>query len=346
MKILSVKFSKFIYWRIRKDDALSYELKSIAGWSILNPLVYFEIAPSSEFFPIQTRLIGMADDKTVLAQIDGLMFVAPPLANPDNFNSEQFAEYLNTFIEHLRHASKQADIARDVLAMSFDIELPELPTITFPVASKEQTTAIRYYIAITSITWENIKAADTTLVNKSLPVFYTLLLDAILAYMEHDYRRAILYAAISAETVANIRLDEAYDKILHEGDPQQTIRLITIPQKKESIVKDPIYEYLSNKTDFKQLIHERPLYLFRRSLLIENEQLYQAANKLYRTRNKIVHRGELSPGEETSHLEINDGGAKEAIECVINLFKWFEVSETYVVPSTQFVRCFSIAIPQ
>ncbi len=346
MNVLRVIFTKTNYWKIGRDDPPSFELKNLAGWSIINPLVYPEFSTSSEHFPIQTRLLAMVGDIEVLVQTDGIILAAPALYTASDFKAEQFTEYLNVFLEHLRHASKQTDIARQVIAMSFETRPTEFSPMPFPIAAQEAESYIKRYIVRTSITWKNVKTADTTLINNNLPVFGTLLLDAILAYMENDYRRAILYAALSAETVATTKLEEAYNRLLQPGDPHETIRLVFFSRKKETIVKDPVYRFLSDRGGFTQLIHELPLYLFRRSLLIENEQLYQKAEKLYRTRNNIAHRGEVATGQETSLFGINDAGAKAAIMCAIGLFKWFGVRDTYIFPTGGFDKVKSIAIPQ
>jgi hypothetical protein len=244
MNVLRVIFSKNNYWKIGMDDPPIFELKSLAGWSIINPLIYPEFSSSSEYFTIQTRLIAMIGDATVLAETNGIILAAPAVYTDSDFNPEQFAEYLNIFLEHLRHASKQTDIARHVIALSLETRPTEFSPMLFPIAAQESKSHVKRYIVRTSITWENLKTADTTLTNNNLPVFGTLLLDAILAYTESDYRRAILYAALSAETVATTKLEEAYNRFLQEKDPQDTIRLVFFSRKKEAIVKDPVYKFL------------------------------------------------------------------------------------------------------
>jgi hypothetical protein len=117
---------------IGRDDPPSFELKSLAGWSIINPLVYPEFSTSSEHFPIQTRLLA-----EVLVQTDGIILAAPALYTASDFKAEQFTEYLNVFLEHLRHASKQTDIARQVIAMSFETRPTEFSPMPFPIAAQE-----------------------------------------------------------------------------------------------------------------------------------------------------------------------------------------------------------------
>src|SRR5258708_35957105 len=101
--------------------------------------------------------------------------------------------------------------------------------------------------------------------------------------MENDYRRGMLFAGLSGETVATTKLEEAYNRLLQPGDPHETIRLVFFSRKKETIVKDPVYRFLSDREGFTQLIHKLPLYLFRRSLLIDTKHLYLKPENTYRT---------------------------------------------------------------
>ena len=72
-------------------------------------------------------------------------------------------------------------------------------------------------------------------------------------------------------------------------------------------------------------------------MLIEDESLYQKALRLYRTRNKIVHRGELPSADEGSLFKINESGAKEAMNCAKEVIKWFGVTEDYIIPGLGFI---------
>ena len=343
MSILSMALTKSMYWKISKNDPPYTELESMKGWSVINPLCYPELIRLGGRSTIRIRQMGMIDDTTVLVKTEGILFMVPFLSATDNSWTNPVVEYTNAFFKHLRHATKQADIARDIIEMSVGTDLLSVPPVIFPIPTQIQGIFIKAYIVDTAITWQSIKIADATLSNDTLPVFGTLLLDAILAFMENDYRRSILYAAIAAETMASTVLEETYEAFLKNGDPTGTIRLLALPPK--GGIKDPIYEYLSSKSDFVQLIHQLPLYLLRRSLLVEDERLYQNARKLYATRNKIVHRGELSNDENlSSYLPISEVGAREAIECTVGLFRWFGVPEEYTIPRIAFYKCFSIDV--
>lgn len=330
MKIRIVHLNKPIYWKVNQTDRLSYELKSYFGCSVINPLVYSKLISYLEYVSIPERGFVRNTGKFIFISSMEVMFIlSDNFTKADQTQFESFIEFLYVFLEHLRCASKQADLANDFTSTD-DLEVEELPDIYIP---KPTISSIKRYLVETAITWKSIEVADNSLRGDSLAVYTPLLLDAIKANLDRDYRRAILYSAISVETMASVKLDEAYQSLLHEGDSKGDIRLITIPQRGGgNVVKDPIYEYLSNKTDFKQLIHERPLYLLRQSLLAENEQLYRKALKLYGTRNKIVHKGDLTNNQNSSYFEISMAGASEAIKCAANLFQWFGITEVYPLP--------------
>jgi hypothetical protein len=79
-------------------------------------------------------------------------------------------------------------------------------------------------------------------------------------------------------------------------------------------------------------------YVLRRSLLIDHQALYYNAMKLHSTRNKIAHQGEIPIGDETSYFGITKPDAQAAIECAINLFKWFGVTDEYIIPTDKLIN--------
>lgn len=167
-------------------------------------------------------------------------------------------------------------------------------------------------------------------VTRTREIFSNLLVNAIRSYIDGDYKSVILYSAISIETVAEIKMDEEYEALLQKNDTN-VLRLVTTKIRTGKTVKsDPVYLYLKDRSDFKLILHEQPLYIFKRSLLVEDEQLYQTANKLHKTRNNIVHQGENpTDPKPNSCIPISRKGALEAINCAINVLKWFGVPDAY-----------------
>jgi len=89
--------------------------------------------------------------------------------------------------------------------------------------------------------------------------------------------------------------------------------------------KDPVYALLAKGDNFACLLHEVPLYLFRRSLLQENQELYRRAVSLYRTRNRLSHGRLVEPGEEDLLL-VNRDGAFRSLAVAVEVFQWFGMS--------------------
>ena len=208
------------------------------------------------------------------------------------------------FFVNLRYVSKQVDLPTGI-SNFFSIthlEISHLPTPYFPAQVSDPNVMLRKVAVDTSVTRKHLEEVATYLPNFKPPVFDTILLDAIRAFSDGDYRRAILYSAMSVEIIAATKL--------------------------------------SSRANFAQLLHERSLHILNKSLLIDNEQLYQTARKLYRTRNKIVHQGEPSPEKDSTFFAMNHIDAQLALECAVEIFKWFGDASRYTIPDTGFVSGF------
>jgi hypothetical protein len=144
------------------------------------------------------------------------------------------------------------------------------------------------------------------------------MLDALLAAIDQDFRKALLYGAIAVESLASTRLAEEYARVLAGAD--QRFRVIDIRTAKGIVRKDPIYESLG-KDKFSRMLHERPLYLLGRSLSVEDEPTFTKAQKLYTTRNKLGHVGEVPAGADT--FEVSEDGVRAGLQTAIKVLKWF-----------------------
>lgn len=347
-----MQFRRPMYWRIEKDDAATYELRSFRC-SIINPLLSYAI-PSDTLIHKNNieRLMGILPDNSVLVE-SSVIYLIPP--NPPDEPAETFfvpaasasngtvllgpyLERVGAFLECLRYVSKSSQLVSLNDFFSFFPKEVQLPPLRFPQVETESSAHIRAFIVDSAVQWKHLEMADELLAGEGVPIYGTLLLDAISAYRDKDYRRAILYSAMAVETMAGTRLSEVYSHHLAIRDADEKFRFISLPSHTGTIVKDPIYEYLESKTEFRLLIHEQALYVLGRSLLIENEPLYQAAMKLYKTRNKITHQG-VPPTENTNdYFAINEQDTLACVNCAIEAFKWFGIPGGYVLPTTGFVR--------
>ena len=127
--------------------------------------------------------------------------------------------------------------------------------------------------------------------------------------MGSDYRTSILYAAISIEAAAATLLDEEYERLIAAVPTPSAVRVIDLPQAGGAHRRiDPVYAHLTRGGgQFRTLLHELPLYIFGRSLMVQNQALYDGALRLYTTRNAIAHRGE--PDDEHRALSLDRAGS-------------------------------------
>jgi hypothetical protein len=105
------------------------------------------------------------------------------------------------------------------------------------------------------------------------------------------------------------------------------------------VAKDPVYEKLrNNRSDFRGLLHELSLYVLGRSLLIENENLYQDAMKLYAIRNKLAHIGDLPSDPSDQYIQLDSQGSLKSIKTAVQLLGWLGLRHDYVLPNFRFSR--------
>jgi len=249
---------------------------------------------------------------------------------------KKYFEYISRLLRNLRYVSKQFDLPKisDITYISFDETQDESMALSFPKTKANAKVFFPSYRVDTAATWQDFEAACSQLLEFIPPVYDSILLDAVAALFDGDYRQAILYSAMSVECLAAIKLDEVYKSAIAKDTADPTLRIASFKQARgKTIQKDPIYAYLSyEKKDFTRLLHEIPLYLLKRSLLLEDERLYQVAKKLYLTRNKIVHLGE-APDEGDAYFSLNRSGAVGALECAIEVFDWFGETRKYANPT-------------
>jgi hypothetical protein len=149
---------------------------------------------------------------------------------------------------------------------------------------------LRDYFLPTAITENNLDQLALLAPGFSPPASVLVMLDALLAAVDHDFRMALLYGAIAVESLATT-LADAYDRVLATNDKR--FRVVEVPVSGgRNARKDPIYESLG-EDNFSRMLHERPLYLLDRSLLVEDAATFTKAKKLYTTRNKLAHVGEV-----------------------------------------------------
>ena len=328
MKLLAI-YCENLHWSVHKNDPAKYALQSIPNCDLLNPLIYSEIDRSNIANKVNSFFMNAEQAITSCSEL--VLLVPDDFAFDETNKYDDFLKRVRRLLSNIRYYSKQHTINSGSDNLSFGFQevskIPNLPTFKKTVPSIINSSVVDF-----AISWDNLISADTTSEDFTVPVFDTIVLDAISAFYGGDYRKAILYSAMAIEAVANIKLEEAYEVAIQ--DSPSDLRIVSFNQAGGEIVKkDPIYESLSETTNFSRMLHERPLYLLKRSLLVDNDVVYKAAIKLYRTRNKIVHHGEPPVDENERYLVLERSSALEAIKCSVDIFKWFGVNETYFNPT-------------
>lgn len=307
MHIIEAHLSGPMEWRIHRDDPPSIPLQSLAGWSLINPLLYPELLSGMSVTPYWT--VALYND-AVLLKTNALLFTYPETIEDNNAHSALFY-YLQDLLPHLRSTSKQMGLAR-IQGGGSGITPGEktLPELRFPEPEPNSSNYIQNYRLQIALTKAYVEQADSNIVSGHFPIHRMVLLDAILAFLDRDDRRAVLYAAMAVEILSEKKIDEA-------GIPNGRGR--------------------SGESTIEKRLHRQALQAFGRSLKDENPTLYQQAEKLYRTRNKIVHEGVIPKTDQffqIDSIESRTTGNEicPALICACDVFAWLGEKDEYMPP--------------
>lgn len=331
MLLAFLEYAGRISWRLNGDDPPLFPLGATGSWFLLNPLLYCDLPqPISNHFEqfSPERYYGLTSG-IVLATDDDAAIKTHKSGKPGE--DMLVAERLRI---RLRHLGRQATIPTSDALARWYFEVDKLPILQPSILAPDGYAVQKYWFA-TAITAEHIRAAGLSL-EAVPPAHEVLILDAIAAYRGGDYRAAVLYAAMSAEVAFGAVIDEAYEQIIASGNDAR-FRMIVLPQADgKSVQKDPIYEKLRGRSDFNVLIHELALYILGRSLLMEDEGLYQRAKRLYLTRNKLAHLGELPENDASPLYTLDSKGASAALATTVSLFEWLRQPGDFPLPEVTF----------
>jgi hypothetical protein len=179
---------------------------------------------------------------------------------------------------------------------------------------------VRDYWIPTAVTQQHLDQLAALSADFSPPASVMVMLDALQALLDQDFRKALLYGAIAIESLASTRLSEEYERV-KAAAPDARFRVIDIPIAGGRVArKDPIYENLG-EDNFLRMLHERPLYLFHRSLMVEDAATFTNAQKLRNTRNKLAHIGEVPADAEA--FELSEKGAKAGLATAVAVLQWW-----------------------
>ncbi len=143
---------------------------------------------------------------------------------------------------------------------------------------------------------------------------------------------------MSIEVAFGSAIDAEYKRIVVDPDDKR-FRVITLSKAGGgSLMKDPVYEKLRDREDFTVRLHELPLYVLRRSLLVEDETLFHRAKRLYKTRNKIVHAGKIDNSRGGEHYTFEMSLTRnDALNTAIKIFSWLGMRANFILPTKHFL---------
>src|SRR5258708_23527535 len=304
MHVLEVSLSGLVEWKIHKSDLPLIPLESLPGWSLINPLLYPELLSDIHPTPYWTEALH---DDSVLLKTNAMLFTYHQTIDNDTHKLLSF--YFPDFLSNLRLVSKQVELARIYYGgHTLPAQEKTLSDLHFPDPAPNNSFYISNYRLQVAVTMKHVKQADSNIVNDYYPVHRVILLDAILAFLDRDDRRVIIYAAMAVELISEKKIYEA-GKPRGKGPPGES----TVERQ----------------------LHRQSLKVLGRSLLQDNPLLYQMIEKLYRTRNRLVHGGHIPASDEFFQIDSIDArvlgkDALLAIRYTNEVFKWFSEEGDFI----------------
>ena len=307
--------SSGIKWNISRDSSSQYRLKSISDLAILNPFHY------SKAYTHHDMLSGPCVEGTrdnFIIHTRGIILKSYE-KNVIDFN--KLDNSLTDLYRYLRFESMQVSIQSNnnivYISGSDYIQHGQI------AVDKHRGMTMRSAYFKTLVTWDNIKHADKKFTKRyEIPVYDEMMLEAYKALIDKEYKKTILFSVIATESLLSTTYYKIFEQKTLKSNKDKKLRII---KNRDGTYKDPILKYLLDRNDFKKLLHEVPLYLMNKSILIDNELLYQNLDKLYNTRNKIVH-GNAIIYDPEKLVSVDTKGAELAMRMTIETFNWFGIT--------------------
>lgn len=308
-KSIIILYTGQLDWKMASTDSSIMKLKSIPNLTFLNPLHYRDLYMQEKLI----QLFSIAVNGDYMISTSGFI-LSGEAATLKSFheNHEFVSDSLQNFLEAIRYSSKQAKIDPTYSEGHFFKEFPKTKINRKPSLIHYTYGRSRFDIPITI---KDLKFADQLIAKgNEIPIYDEIMLDALSSLIRNEYKKCIVFSAAAMESVVKWKLESHYHKMLSKNSQKQF--RITID---EGQISDPIYQFLK-KSRFGNLLHEGSLYLFRKSLRIDNDTLYHKALRVYQMRNKIIHNDNIPHSLNTKNVSST---ACESYKTAIELFEWF-----------------------
>ncbi|NEV93044.1 hypothetical protein G3567_02640 [Psychroflexus sp. YR1-1] len=316
-------------WNLKTLSNKWIKLKSASNLELLNPY-HFGRAYSDEKF-LNQEIVTVINESAHLSTT-GLIFKTNTSISEGEH--EKIWKELTHFFKYLRYTSHQFGLNSEgsIHSMHYGSTIKKG---TFETQGHTTSMMIRQDYLNSMITWDDVKSAERLSQKQFIiPVHEEILLDAINDRNKQEHRKAILYSAIAIESMLAKSFDDFYEQLISKSKHTKKYRFL----EQSGNIKDPIFKVLTDRTDFKKLLHEIPLYLMGKSLLESDERLYADTIKLYTTRNKIVHWGAPVNPNLDKVLEISQSGAVKSVKIAIKVFEWIGIDKFSNMKQSNFVE--------
>jgi len=320
MRVATLCLTKDIHWLVSPSDKLTAPLKAMPGWAVLHPLT--AIRPADDLIPI--RQFPTGDGRTTVSRAV-LHCVVPERATAADRDTDVL-DAMKSLLKRLRHISRQATFPRGDDMVFFNCgDLAELPNVEFEDPYFGTVHHSDNSFIETALTMDLVERTGELPATFEAPAYEGILLDAFRAVKDNDFRSALLYSALAIEAMAGELIDAEHAKLLAATPLPPHVRAVESQEgRSKGSLEDPVFKWMRKSGRFAELLHELPLYVYRKSLKQDLPEVYQLARKLYQTRNSLAHRGETAKDKELL-FPIDMFGAVDALKCVKEVFAWFGV---------------------
>jgi hypothetical protein len=107
-----------------------------------------------------------------------------------------------------------------------------LPPLAFPEGEhtwgKVGRGLLRDFLTDTPVTMEAMRQASALPIDFAAPIYDSLLMDAMTAVVRHEYRTAILYAAIAVETVSRTVCEQEHQRLFNVVPMSDTVTMTSL----------------------------------------------------------------------------------------------------------------------
>lgn len=337
-RLIIVELARTAWWQIHIDSPAVFPLQRWPGVRLICPLAWPSVVTLRKDLRYGVHGCPPDAERSLVVASNFIALIWDGLADLSEeqravFETNFFLDHIPELLRQLRWAGcspifptrhKGGTISDLVGENLIEIRVPER-------ASGAAVSGVdRYWL----VSCAAIRDAASRPEGWEPPVYGWLLLDAIDAWQSHDYKKSVLLAAISAETVASLTLEQRFQTLSKQPETPQ-LRLVEGADRGANAKKtDPVYEELVTYRRggrIQRLLHEASLYVLGRSLKVDDRQLFEEIDSIFKSRNEIVHKG--GSKFDQGGFFVHHRAVEANLDSVIRLHRWFAAPGEYSLVS-------------